>query len=144
MLEDQLDREFIQYILTKNGIKNKIGNLEIYQHAFVNISYSKNSKKNRKFIYSNNQNPNNIIIGGSDSDNDSDYENCLPIQKNSNERLEWLGDGILQSVVASYLWKKYPKQDEGFLTKTRSKLVKTEYLAKLAKFYGFEKYILIF
>ncbi len=150
-----LEKKHIQAILNQTDIKNKIGDLSIYQKAFVHISYSKNSKKNKKFLYSNNQNPNNVIIGtvdnpnptrmggNSDSDNEHDYNDCLPIQNESNERLEWLGDGILQSVIASYLWKRYPKQDEGFLTKTRSKLVKTESLARLAKHYGLEKYIIM-
>lgn len=46
----------------------------------------------------------------------------------SNERLEYLGDAILGSVVAEYLFLKYPYRDEGFLTETRSKLVNRENL----------------
>lgn len=48
--------------------------------------------------------------------------------KISNERLEFLGDAILGSVVAEYLFLKYPYRDEGFLTETRSKLVNRENL----------------
>jgi len=47
---------------------------------------------------------------------------------NNNERLEFLGDAILSSVVADYLYKKYPSDDEGFLTKMRSKIVKRDTL----------------
>jgi ribonuclease-3 len=67
----------------------------------------------------------------------------IPLQEKSNQRLEWLGDGIIQSVVASYLWKRYENEDEGFLTKTRSKLVKTESLSRFAKIIGLERYILM-
>jgi ribonuclease III len=42
----------------------------------------------------------------------------------SNERLEYLGDAVLGTIVAEYLFKKYPNADEGFLTKMRSKIVK--------------------
>ena len=42
----------------------------------------------------------------------------------NNERLEYLGDAVLGTIVAEYLFKKYPKADEGFLTKMRSKIVK--------------------
>jgi len=42
----------------------------------------------------------------------------------SNERLEYLGDAVLGTIVAEYLFKKYPNNDEGFLTKMRSKIVK--------------------
>ena len=41
----------------------------------------------------------------------------------NNERLEFLGDAILDSVTAEYLFRKYPTQDEGFLTQMRSKMV---------------------
>jgi ribonuclease III len=43
--------------------------------------------------------------------------------KDSNERLEFLGDSIIGTVVADYLFKKFPFKDEGFLTKMRSKMV---------------------
>ncbi len=41
----------------------------------------------------------------------------------NNERLEYLGDAILGTIVAEYLFRKYPHRDEGFLTKMRSKIV---------------------
>lgn len=46
----------------------------------------------------------------------------------SNERLEFLGDAVLGSVIAEHLFKKFPYRDEGFLTETRSKLVNRETL----------------
>ncbi len=46
----------------------------------------------------------------------------------NNERLEYLGDAILSTVVAEYLFKKYPNKDEGFLTKMRAKIVKRKTL----------------
>ena len=56
---------------------------------------------------------------------------AIPIRegtKNSNERLEFLGDAILGSVVAELLFKKYPYKDEGFLTEMRSKIVSRNHL----------------
>ncbi len=50
----------------------------------------------------------------------------------TNERLEFLGDAILGSVVAEYLFKKYPYKDEGFLTEIRSRMVNRESLNNLA------------
>jgi len=41
----------------------------------------------------------------------------------TNERLEFLGDAILDSVVAEFLYKKFPTEDEGYLTKIKSKIV---------------------
>ena len=67
----------------------------------------------------------------------------MPLQEDSNEVLEWLGDAIIQSVSAIYLYKRYNKQREGFLTKLRSKLVKTETLSKLALYLNFDKHLII-
>lgn len=50
----------------------------------------------------------------------------------NNERLEFLGDAILDSVTAEYLFRKYPTQDEGFLTQMRSKMVNRKALNKIA------------
>lgn len=46
----------------------------------------------------------------------------------NNERLEYLGDAVLGTIVAEYLFQKYPNRDEGFLTKMRSKIVKRKSL----------------
>ncbi len=56
--------------------------------------------------------------------------------KQSNERLEYLGDAILGAVIADYLFKKYPFKDEGFLTEIRSRLVNRESLGQLARKVG--------
>ena len=59
----------------------------------------------------------------------------------NNERLEFLGDAILDAVVAHFLFSKYPNENEGFLTQMRSKIVKREFLNKLAKKIGLNKLI---
>jgi ribonuclease-3 len=61
--------------------------------------------------------------------------------KNSNERLEFLGDAVLGSVVAEVLFKLYPYEDEGFLTELRSKIVNRVNLNQLARKLGFEQLI---
>jgi ribonuclease-3 len=52
--------------------------------------------------------------------------------KLNNERLEFLGDAILDSLVAEYLFHRFPDKEEGFLTQTRSKLVNRDNLNHLA------------
>lgn len=52
--------------------------------------------------------------------------------KLNNERLEFLGDAILDSMVAEYLFRRFPDKEEGFLTQTRSKLVNRDNLNHLA------------
>ncbi|MDO9511328.1 MAG: ribonuclease III [Bacteroidales bacterium] len=60
----------------------------------------------------------------------------------SNERLEFLGDAILDAVVADYMFKKYPLRDEGFLTEMRSKVVSRQQLNKLSQKLGLQEYII--
>ncbi len=50
-----------------------------------------------------------------------------------NERLEFLGDAVLGAVVGEILYKRFPHKREGFLTQTRSKIVRREMLGNLAK-----------
>lgn len=61
--------------------------------------------------------------------------------KESNERLEYLGDAILGAVIAEYLFKKFPYKDEGFLTEIRSRLVNRESLNHLSRKIGLNKII---
>ena len=61
--------------------------------------------------------------------------------KNSNERLEFLGDSVISTVIADYLFKKFPYKDEGFLTKTRSKMVSRTQHNKIALKLGLDKLI---
>jgi len=56
--------------------------------------------------------------------------------RESNERLEYLGDAILGAAVADYLFKKYPFKDEGFLTEIRSRIVNRDSLNTLARKMG--------
>ena len=48
--------------------------------------------------------------------------------KNSNERLEYLGDAVLGMITGEYLYQKYPNKTEGFLTQMRSRIVSRENL----------------
>lgn len=61
--------------------------------------------------------------------------------KNSNERLEFLGDAVLGSVVAELLFKLYPYKDEGFLTEMRSKIVSRANLNQLSRKLGLNELI---
>ncbi len=58
--------------------------------------------------------------------------NVFKNQHINNERLEFLGDAILDAIIAEYLFEKYPDKDEGFLTRMRSKIVNRENLNHIA------------
>ena len=60
-----------------------------------------------------------------------------------NERLEFLGDAVLELVVTEYLYKEYPKKSEGELTNWRASLVNAKMLAEVAKNLGFNDFLLL-
>jgi len=60
-----------------------------------------------------------------------------------NERLEFLGDAVLELVVTDYLYNKFPSKPEGDLTSWRSALVKTESLAELAETLNLGKHLMM-
>src|SRR3989344_9684555 len=60
-----------------------------------------------------------------------------------NERLEFLGDAVLELIVTEYLYKKYPKKPEGDLTNWRAALVNAKMLSKIAKDLDFNDFLLL-
>lgn len=60
----------------------------------------------------------------------------------NNERLEFLGDAVLESIVSDYLFIEYPHEPEGFLTKTRAKIVSRQSLNALAESLGLDKMVI--
>jgi dsRNA-specific ribonuclease len=107
----------VQSILTKYGVPSIVNNLNLYKRAFVHRSYTKRSQ-----IENNMQN---ITIVEKPLD-------CLPLKTKSNERLEFLGDGILELVTKYYLYRRFPKENEGFMTEKKIAIVKNEAIGKIA------------
>jgi ribonuclease-3 len=62
--------------------------------------------------------------------------------RHSNERLEFLGDAVIDAIIADYLYNNYPNEDEGFLTKARSKLVSRKHLGHLAHSTGLDSLLI--
>lgn len=108
----------------------KIKDISIYQNAFVHKSYCKK-------IESQTTNSDGTAVEIIECP-----EDCMELQEESNERLEFLGDSILGAVVTSYLYNRYDK-DEGFCTKLKTKLVNSSTLAKLSIHLGLQKYVII-
>ena len=110
----------VQDILNKicpigdNGQRLVINSLAPYQKAFVHESFLMNP------------------------DPTVDY-----VPTDSNERLEFLGDKVLGFVVASYLYQRYPDEQEGFLTKISSRIVRTNMLHRLGRFLKLGEFILL-
>ena len=119
----------IENLLKKYGVFQNINDLTLYQNAFVQESYC--VKRIQETI---------------DRDNVELIkrpEGALELQPKSNETLEYLGDAILSGVIASYLFERFPREQEGFLSKMRTKLVNKHALAYLTRVMKLEPYIIV-
>ena len=70
-------------------------------------------------------------------------EGCMPLCTADNEQIEFVGDSLLGCVIALYLQERYPDQDEGFLTRLRTRLVNNKHLGELALKIGFQNWIIL-
>jgi len=64
-----------------------------------------------------------------------------PDPAKNNERLEFLGDAVLDSIIADFLFKKYPIKGEGFLTEVKSKIVSRKKLGEISRRMGLDEMI---
>ena len=71
----------------------------------------------------------------------SSYVNEVGDPRGSNERLEFLGDAVIDLAVTSYLYREYPDADEGRLTKAKSVVVSRPMLAEKAEKIGLSQYL---
>lgn len=115
----------ITKILKDYEIDDPPRDINIYRKAFVHKSYC--TRKNENFLNGNVNCP----------------PDCIPLQEESNERLEFFGDAILNMTIADYLFERYPDENEGFLTRLRTKLVNGKMLAVLSEKVGLLPFILI-
>jgi dsRNA-specific ribonuclease len=118
----------VQSILTKYGLPSQVYNMELYRRAFVHRSYTKrpdfeNAIQNIKIV----EKP----------------DDCLPLSTKSNERLEFLGDGVLECVTKYILYRRFPKSNEGFMTEKKIAIVKNEAIGKIALEMGLHKWLIL-
>ena len=118
----------VQSILTRYGLPDSVYNMELYRRAFVHRSYTKrpdfeNIQQNIKIV----ERP----------------PDCLPLSTKSNERLEFLGDGILECVTKYLLYRRFPKSNEGFMTEKKIAIVKNEAIGKIALEMGLHKWLIL-
>ena len=124
-----LNENNVQNILKKYGIYQNIHNLSLYQMAMVHSSYSIPyinevcSRDNVKVV----PNP----------------DGCVLLQNESYERLEFLGDAVIENIIVSYLFNRYPDQPEGFMSFMKVNLVNRLMLSHLCRIIGLDEYLII-
>jgi dsRNA-specific ribonuclease len=127
-LNSEIRLSDVQSILTRYGIPPKVYNIDLYRRAFVHRSYTKRPE------FENVQQNIKIVERPTD---------CLPLSSKSNERLEFLGDGILECVTKYLLYRRFPKSNEGFMTEKKIAIVKNEAIGKIALEMGLHKWLIL-
>jgi dsRNA-specific ribonuclease len=114
----------INKILKKYGIDKKASDLNLYQKAFVHKSYMRTKYK--------------------DISLDPMPDSCsIDLFDECNERIEYLGDSILGAIISNYNYERYEDEDEGFLSKMKTKIVNGKKLAELSEHLGFGEWAII-
>jgi dsRNA-specific ribonuclease len=126
----EITEDDIYDIFKKYGISDiKINNINLYRRAFVHKSYIKKTHEFAKNI------------------EELTFIKCPPkcmkLNSKSNERLEFLGDGVLELITKYYLYRRFPKENEGFMTEKKIAIVKNESIGKLAMHMNLNKWIII-
>jgi dsRNA-specific ribonuclease len=121
-LNQEITLSDVQCILKKYGVSYEIFNFNLYKRAFIHSSYTKKEQE-------------------------GEYAECpkdsLPLHSKSNERLEFLGDGVLELITKYYLYRRFPKENEGFMTEKKIAIIKNEAIGKIAQEIGLHKWFII-
>jgi dsRNA-specific ribonuclease len=127
-LNKEIQDSDIEAILRNYGIQVPITNATLYKRAFINKSYLRRPDLENAM--------NNIVIVPKP-------DNCMPLHTKSNERLEFVGDGVLELITKWILYRRFPKENEGFMTEKKIALVKNEAIGKLAYEMGLHKWVVL-
>lgn len=119
----------LKEMMNNYDIKLDVIDIELYRQALTHKSYIK-----KEFYSKNSSELEKAKL---------DLGNVLELRDESNERLEFLGDTVIKSVIAEYLFERYPKQDEGFMTRLKTKIENRESLARFARTIGLDEYVII-
>ena len=118
----------VESILTRYGVPSQVHNFELYRRAFVHRSYTKRPKALNAL-------ENITFMDRPDS--------AMPLHQKSNERLEFVGDGVLECITKYYLYRRFPKENEGFMTEKKIAIVKNETIGKFALEMGLHRWFII-
>ena len=125
---EEITKRQVENILKEYGVPDTVHNFELYRRAFIHKSYVKRPELENK--------ERNITIV--DKPN-----NCMSLKTKSNERLEFLGDGVLECITKYYLYRRFPKGNEGFMTEKKIALVKNESIGKMVYDMGLNRWYIM-
>jgi len=119
-------------ILRQFGVKDKPRNWDLFRQACVHSSYV--DRPEGPSLAKDSAEP--LVIAERPA-------GCMPLCSVDNETIEFVGDSLLGCVIALYLNERYPEEDEGFLTRLRTRLVNNKQLGELATKIGFGSWLVL-
>jgi dsRNA-specific ribonuclease len=129
-LNNKLIRDIdLKEMMNRFGIKLEVVDIELYRQSLTHKSYIK------KEFYSKNM--------AEISKYKDQMPSVLELRDESNERLEFFGDTVIKAVISEYLFERYPREDEGFMTKLKTKIENRESLALWSRIIGLDEFIII-
>lgn len=128
----------IKRILDKYNLEHIITNMNLFVIATTHASYCIMS-----YISDNEHGEGFHKIKEIGNSKIKNPRNAIPLQSESYERLEYLGDAIIHAILAEYIFTRFPEQQEGFMTKLRTKLENSDTLARFTQVLGLDTYILM-
>jgi len=121
----------------KSHLNNKFN---YFQQAMIHLSYL---VRDKNFYGNNKTKPYQIQSDDIEPLDPAKFDTVMPLQTVSYERLEFLGDAKIHAILAEYLFTRYPDQDEGFMTKLRTKIENGNTLSKIARTIHLEEYVVV-
>ena len=162
----QITKRDVENILRTYNVHPYVHNMTLYRRAFIHESYvRKNVIANLAKL--------SALGGGGGNGGDSDTEpsvggikggvetdeymeggamdkkiktpvkDDIPLASKSNQRLEFLGDGILEAVAKFWIYRNFPKASEGFMTDIKINLVKNQAIGRIAQEMGLNRWMIV-
>ena len=123
----QIELPEVNQLLKRYGVAGHVGSLNLYRRAFVHSSYCERP----------------YLQGAPHVLQPKCPANCLPLCTKSNERLEFLGDGVLELITKYYLYRRFSQENEGFMTEKKIALVRNDAIGKLALDIGLDRWFVM-
>ncbi len=129
-INKEITIEDVHKLLQSYNVQLNINHFQLYRRAFIHRSHVKRPELLQETL----KKPIQIVPKPDD---------CQELSTKSNERLEFLGDGVLECIAKFYLYKRFPKADEGFMTDTKIELVKNETIGRIAMEMGLHEWFIL-
>jgi len=150
----QITQKEVEAILRSYHVHSAVSNMTLYRRAFIHESYV------RKNVLANLAKISGTGGGGEDTDSETGGvggeshmeiekrikapgKHEIPLASKSNQRLEFLGDGILEAISKFWIYRNFPKASEGFMTDIKINLVKNQAIGRIAMEMGLNRWMMV-